>query len=278
MLKRFGSRSRRPKVRRPAWNVRLRKGRSPVARAEVRAMPGSTEENQLVQRYLPLVKTVVGRVAMTLPAHVDVEDLYSAGLVGLLKAIRNFNPKCGTALETYARLRIRGAVLDELRSMDWVPRSVHSKARKVQTVLSELEQSKGGIPTEEEMASALNIPLAEYQHWLAEIRPASFVCLDASLFDQDEDGSTQYESVADTRQEDPREDTSRREEVRIILSRLRQLPPVQQKVLALYYFEGLRLREIAEIFGLTESRICQIHSQAVVSIKAHLQRFDPCFA
>jgi RNA polymerase sigma factor for flagellar operon FliA len=202
----------------------------------------------LVERYVPLVKHVVGRLAMTLPPHVDGDDLYSAGLTGLLSAVRQYNPNAGTSFETYARLRIRGAVVDELRRMDWVPRSVHSKARKVQGVMHEIEQKKGRVATEEEMAKALKISLSEYRQWLDEIRPATFVCLDAAFNNECDDAVSQYESLGDVRQEDPLSGTFRREVSRLIAERLEQLPEMQRKVLALYYFEDMRLREIAEAF------------------------------
>jgi RNA polymerase sigma factor FliA len=240
--------------------------------------PGSPIEGDLVQQHLPLVKTVVARVAMTLPAHVDGEDLYSAGLTGLLNAVRHYNPRAGTSFETYARVRIRGAVLDELRRMDWVPRSVHTKARKVQAVMQQLEQAKGRPATEDEMACALRISVGEYQRWLDEIRPATFICLDAVHNSEAEDPVSQYESLADQRQEDPTDGAYRHELSRLISQRIQELPEMQRKVLALYYYEDMRLREIAEVFGLTESRICQIHSQAILNVKSYLQRFDPCFA
>jgi len=244
-----------------------------------RLKPGSAAEAELVEKHLPLVKTVVGRLAMTLPPHVDGDDLYSAGLAGLLSAVRQYDPEAGTAFETYARLRIRGAVLDELRRMDWVPRSVHSKARRVQAVMQEIEQRKGRVATEEEMAAALKISVTEYNEWIEEIRPATFVCLDAGFNNSEFDDSvSQYESLADPRQENPMDGAFRREVAKLIVERLNQLPEMQRKVLALYYFEDLRLREIAEAFGLTESRICQIHAQAILAIKAYLQKFDPYFA
>jgi len=246
--------------------------------AKRRIRPGSSMEEDLVERYLPLVKTVVGRLAMTLPPHVDGEDLYSAGLSGLLSAVRQYNPAAGTAFETYARLRIRGAVFDEFRRMDWVPRSVHTKARRVQGVMQTIEQKKGRPATEDEMAKALDIPVGEYRHWLEEIRPATLVCLDASFNNELDDSLSQYESLADQKQEDPMDGAFRREISRLISERLSQLPEMQRKMLALYYFEDMHLREIAEVFALTESRICQIHAQAILNIKSYLQKFDPYFA
>src|ERR1022692_1933824 len=135
-------------------------------------------ENALVQKYLPLVSAVMGRLAMTLPDHVDHDDLYSAGLIGLLQALRNYNPACGTSFETYARVRVRGAMLDELRRMDWVPRTIHEKTRRIKAVLGQLEQKLGKTPTEAQMAKAMNLPLKKYEELLDKVRPAAFVCLD----------------------------------------------------------------------------------------------------
>ncbi|MGA4645641.1 sigma-70 family RNA polymerase sigma factor [Limisphaera sp. 4302-co] len=229
-------------------------------------------EDALVQQYLPLVMNVLGRLAMTLPEHVDIEDLKSAGLVGLLQAVRNYDPTCGTSFETYARTRIRGAMLDELRRMDWVPRTVHEKARRVQEAMARLEQELGGSPTEAQVAAALGLTAEQYAKLLDEVRPAAFVCLDAAG-GEDECGAL-YDVVADPRSESPDELAARRELKQIILQRLREMPEIQRKVLAMYYVEDMRLREIAEAFGLTESRICQIHAQAILSLRAYLQRYE----
>lgn len=237
---------------------------------------GSQTEEAIVQQYLPLVKNVVGRLAMNLPNHAATEDLYSAGLVGLLSAIRRFNPRAGVPFETYARVRIRGAVFDELRKLDWVPRSVHEKTRKVEEVMRHLEQKKGRVPTELEMAKAMDLSLSEYEELLEQIKPATFICLDSMRSAEQEGQSSQHETIADSEQRDPSYQTSQRELAQIILRRLKQLPDTQKKVLALYYFEGLRLREIAEAFGVTESRISQIHSQAVIAIRAFLRRYESC--
>jgi RNA polymerase sigma factor for flagellar operon FliA len=237
--------------------------------------PGSDIENNLVEQYLPLVKAVVGRLAMTLPSHVNSDDLYSAGLVGLLNALRRFDFKGGSSFETYARVRIRGAVFDELRRLDWVPRSVHDKAKKVEQTIQLLSQRAGRVPTDLEVSKEMKLPLADYQDLLEEIRPASYICLDSVLNNDGENGGASYDVIADDSQTDPLVGTSMREMSSLIESRLQQLPEMQRKVLALYYFEDLRLREIAVAFGVTESRICQIHAQAILSIKALLQKQDP---
>ena len=229
-------------------------------------------ENTLVEQYLPLVRTVVGRIAMTLPAHVSTDDLNSAGLVGLLQAVRNFSTSGGASFETFARFRIRGAVLDELRRLDWVPRLVHDKARKIQNAMGELEQQLGKPPSEEQMARALGLSPADYRGWLDDIRPISFISLDAAPRSDGPEGATPHDNIADDSQEDPSESASRSELKELIAQRIEQLPKIQQKVMALYYFEDLRLREIAEAFGLTESRISQIHSQAILAIRSFIER------
>jgi RNA polymerase sigma factor FliA len=231
-----------------------------------------SDENALVEQYLPLVRTVVGRIAMALPAHVSADDLNSAGLVGLLQAVRNFSTSGGASFETFARFRIRGAVLDELRRLDWVPRLVHDKARKIQTALGDLEQRLGTPPSEEQMAHALGLSPDDYRTWLDDIRPITFISLDAAPRIDAPEGTTPHDSIADDSQDDPAESASRSELKELIALRIQQLPKIQQKVLALYYFEDLRLREIAEAFGLTESRISQIHSQSIVAIRSFIER------
>jgi RNA polymerase sigma factor for flagellar operon FliA len=243
-------------------------------RSNRRIVPGSIEEEELVREHLPLVKIVVGRLAMSLSPHADFDDLHSSGLVGLLHAARKYDPQVGSSFEAYACLRIRGAVLDELRRLDWVPRSVHGKARKVRAVMRELEQVKGALPTDAEMAGALKLSLVQYGKLLEEIRPATFVSLDSLPSSEAEEGRSRHEDINDETQETPTEVASRRELTNLIAGRIRELPKMQRQVLALYYFEDMRLREIGAVFGVTESRICQIHTQAILALRVFLKRHE----
>jgi RNA polymerase sigma factor for flagellar operon FliA len=233
--------------------------------------PGDASEEELVKQYLPLVKSVVGRIAINLPPHLDAADLHSVGMIGLLNAVRNYDPQANSCFEAYARLRIRGAVIDELRRMDWAPRSVHAKARKVQRAMDLLEQRLGRFATDAEMAGALEITVEEYHAWLDEIRPAAFVFLDAAHRNEDEEEATHHEVIHDPAQDDPFDHAARADLAERIAERIQRLPDLHRKVIALYYFEGLRLREIAEASGLCESRICQVHTQAILAIRTSLE-------
>jgi RNA polymerase sigma factor FliA len=222
-------------------------------------------ENELIQEYLPLVRKIVGRFARRLPPHVDVEDLYSAGTLGLLNAIRQFDPTVGTVFEGYATFRIRGAVLDELRSTDWAPRSMRATSREVNGVKRELEKEKGRAPSDEETAEALNIPLDQYQQVRDRIRSVTFVSLDA--MHRDEDGLEWKETIADPRQNLPSDELQRRQMTDIVMGR-DLLSTRQKKVLELRYFEDLQVRDIAAELGVSHSRVSQIHAEALLAIQS----------
>jgi RNA polymerase sigma factor for flagellar operon FliA len=206
----------------------------------------------------------------SLPAHLDVDDLYSVGLLGLIQAQRRFDPTHGVTFAAYAAMRVRGAVLDELRRVDWMSRTLRIKAKKLTDVISAFEQNAGRPATEAEIADELGISSEEYSILLDEVRPLSYVELDA-LAGDDEDSSL-HEVIADENQPNARDIALKQELIKLVVERLQMLPDMQRKILAMYYFENLRLAEIAKVFGVTESRICQIHTQAVLGLKAYIRK------
>ena len=234
------------------------------------AAPG-VPEHEFILRHLPLVKTVVGRMRVYLPPHLDAEDLHSVGLAGLMSAVRKYNPAHGNTFHGYAMLCIRGAVLDELRRMDWMPRSLRAKAKGLRDTLAGLESQQGRAVTEEEAAAALCMGLDEYRALLDEVRPISFVPIDGGA-DSDSESCDLHETIADDNQPLPGEALERRELLAVVADHIQRLPDMQRKVLALYYHEGMRLAEIAAVFDVTESRISQIHTQAVLALRAFVRR------
>ena len=228
-------------------------------------------EDEFLKAHLPLVRSVIERIKASLPSHVDADDLLSAGLVGLVLAARAFNPDQGASFTTYANLRIRGAVFDELRRMDWMPRRARTKAKQLKGTIGDLEQKLGRVASDEEAAGAMNLSPAEYADLLNEVRPITCLELDAAGADGDDDESNPHELVADASQESARNQLEKKEVLALMAARIEQLPDIAKKVLALYYFEELRLAEIAKVFGVTESRICQIHGQAIISLRAYMK-------
>ena len=237
---------------------------------------GHSEANEsaLIERNLSLVKTTVDRMRVYLPTALDLEDLYSVGFFGLAAAARKFDPAQGTPFIPYAILHIRGAVHDELRRMDWTPRTVRDKAKKFREALNHLEQQLGRPALEKEICAELAISMEQYDTLLEEIRPASFVPLDGEAFQENSDTISLHEIIADDTQTSGREQLEKKELLKLIVTQLQRLPDMPKKVLALYYIEGLRLAEIAAIFQVTEGRISQIHTQAVISLRAFIARHD----
>jgi RNA polymerase sigma factor for flagellar operon FliA len=230
----------------------------------------SLDERELIERYLPLVRNVVDRIKRNLPAQVDVEDLYSVGATGLIAAVKKYNPTQDSTFAAYATMRIRGAVLDELRRLDWCPRRARAKARKIKDVINEIEQSTGNPASGEEVQQRLGLSTREYNRWMEEVRPVTFVAIDGS--DDDRVGPSLHDVIADENNVLARDRMEHEELLQLVAQKIQQLPDMPRKILAMYYFENMRLAEIAAVFGLTESRICQIHSHTVLSLRASLQR------
>lgn len=221
-----------------------------------------TAREWLVVHYASLVKFVAGRLGAGLPRSVDTGDLVSAGVFGLMNAIDRFDPEQGASFETYAIPRIRGAILDGLRSLDWVPRSVRSRSRQIQEAIAELEHELSRAPTDEEIAAQLQIEVAELEKWLADVAAGSVGPLDHVAMD-----STPSHADALTQPGSALEEGELRDAMRVEISKL---PEREQAVLVLYYDDGLTLAEIGEALGVTESRISQIHAKAVLQLRSRL--------
>lgn len=231
---------------------------------------GEETHEELLKLYLPIVKSIVARIKINLPPHIEEADLNSVGLQGLIAALRKYDPLQKKSFGSYAAMRIRGAILDELRRMDWMPRNARTNFKKLRKVVEELEQKLGRPATEDEVRKEMNLTEKEYQSLMAEVRPISFLPLDHCTSADESEETNLYEIIPDDSLVAVTDKMEKDELIRLVAERIQQLPEVPRKVLAMYYYEDMRLAEIAAVFGLTESRICQIHSQAVISLRNYL--------
>ena len=234
--------------------------------------PSAVDEKDLIERYLPLVRNVVDRIKLNVPAHVDADDLYSVGITGLIAAVRKFDPEQGSTFASYAAMRIRGAIIDELRRMDWCPRRARARARKLKTAINDVEQKLGRAATDDEVRSSLGLEPKEYAKWVEEAKPVTFINIDQESEAEEGKGGTLHEFLADENDVTGRDNLEKEEFVQLLTQRIAELPDIPKKIIAMYYYENLRLAEIAAVFGLTESRICQIHAQTILGLRAYLQR------
>ena len=242
------------------------------------AFKGSASDKareHLIMHYAPLVKYVASRVATGLPASVEQADLVSYGMFGLIDALQKFEPGRGNKFETYAIPRIKGAIIDELRAMDWVPRSIRFKAREIEKAHSDLEAMLKRQPTEAEMAERLGISRSELHDVVSQISFVSVLALD-ELVSVGADRGEQV-SLIDTladRGIDPTQGVESQETRGLLAAAINELSEREKIVVTLYYFEGLTLAEIGEILGVTESRVCQIHTKAVGGLRGQLSEVD----
>jgi len=228
---------------------------------------------RLVLAYAPLVKYVAGRLGSGLPAHVDDDDLVSYGLLGLIGAIERFDIDRDIKFETYAITRIKGSIIDELRSMDWVPRSVRSRAREIERAIVELEHRVHRPPTDEEIAAHLGITDAEFHDSLTQISRSSVAALDELWTISSSGGDTVslIDTLQDPNADDPSTEMTRTEVREALAGAIGKLPDREKTVITLYYYDELTLREIGEVLGVTESRVSQLHTKAILRLKAKLQ-------
>ena len=228
---------------------------------------------RLVVAYSPLVKYVSGRMASGLPAHVEEADLISYGLGGLISAIERFELEREIKFETYAITRIKGAIIDELRSLDWVPRSVRARAREIERANSKLEHKLQRAPSDEEMAGELDLSVDEFQEALVQISNSTVAALDElwTVSDSSGDQVSLLDTLQDPDAPDPAQVMDATDMKDRVADAISRLPEREKLVVALYYYENLTLREIGEVLGVTESRVSQLHTKAVLRLKSRLQ-------
>ena len=224
----------------------------------------------LLENHLPLVRSIVGRMKRKLPSNVETEDLYSIGVTGLVAAARNYRPSRESSFTSYATTRIRGAIMDELRRMDWMSRATRSKAKRLGSAISKLEQEQGGSITQDSLCAEMHMTEGELADLLDEVRPVKFVSLDGVNEQSEQEDQSLHEIIPDDSCIAPLDALERKEVLSLLAQRMEQLPPVPKKILAMYYYENMRLSEIAACFGLTESRICQIHTQTVGLLRKYI--------
>lgn len=225
--------------------------------------------DRIIVHYSPLVKFVAGRVGAGLPNSVDSGDLVSAGVFGLIDAVEKFDPARGVKFETYAVPRIRGAIIDGLRQLDWVPRSVRSRAREVETAYTELEARHGRAPTDDELAAHLHLDHAELEKWLASIASTTVGPLDRALA-----AGADPRPITGDMPDSPAAQVEDDEVRRLVRAEVRRLPERERMVMSLYYDEGLTLAEIGSVLGVTESRVSQIHTKAVLQLRSRMAATD----
>jgi RNA polymerase sigma factor for flagellar operon FliA len=235
---------------------------------DYKAKGGQSLRDRLIVHYSPLVKFVAGRVGAGLPRSVDQADLVSYGIFGLIDAIEKFEPERGFKFETYAINRIKGAILDELRALDWVPRSVRSRAREIERSLAELEHREQRSVSDDELAKHMGKDLDNLRGDLAEISTLGLVALDEVL--GPESSSSLSDMISDRSGMSPEAAFQKEETRRLLADAINRLPERERLVLTLYYFEGLTLAEIGDVLSVTESRVCQIHAKSVMSLRNRL--------
>ncbi len=229
------------------------------------------QKDALIREYAPLIKFVAQKIAARLPPSIEIDDLISAGSIGLMDAIDKWDPTRDNKFKTYAEFRIRGAILDELRSQDWVPRSVRDKAKALDRAIANLELSMGRAPTDEEISAKLNMPIEEFYQLINQVRPVSLLSIDDQPTFSDSDKKSIANLLEGAKSHNPFNQLNTKAVKDVVARAIEELPERQRLVLSLYYFEDLNLKEIGQVLRVTESRVSQLHAQAVVRLRAKLQ-------
>jgi len=254
-----------------AIEVRMITSEITAAKSEAPSRPKSRDE--LILEHLPQVKLIAKRMQKGLPVSVSLDDLISSGVVGLIAAVDRYDPKQDVKLKTYAEYKIRGAILDSLRVMDWAPREKRKHARLIDAATSDLEKEHCRTPSEEEVANKLGLPVEEYQEWLTETHGLLIGSLDTQH--TQENGKDLLSYLPGSSEEWPSELFEQAELKRFLADCIENMPPIERTVLGLYFYQEMTLRDIAKILDLHESRISQLKSQAIARLKARLQVYWP---
>jgi len=229
-----------------------------------------TNKDKLVSEYSPLIKFIAQKIAVRLPSNIELDDLISAGVIGLMDAIDKYDPTRDNKFKTYAEFRVRGAILDELRSQDWVPRSVRDKAKLLDKTVIHLEAELGRVATDDEVAVALNMSLEEFHELVHQVRPVSLLSIDEAQSFSNVDKKSILNLLEGTRLNNPFVQLNMKTVKDVVTTAIEELPERQRLVLSLYYYEDLNLKEIGKILRVTESRVSQLHAQAVTHLRARL--------
>lgn len=227
--------------------------------------------DQLIMDYAPLIRFVAQRISARLPSNIDIDDLISAGVIGLMDAIEKYDPSRDNKFKTYAEFRIRGAILDELRSQDWVPRSVRDKAKRIEKTYAELEQKFGRAVSDEELSGALGINLEEYYEMIAKVKAVTLLSIDEISGTSQHDRKSLLECLESVGTKNPFTQLKSKGVKELLVRNIEELPEKQKLVLSLYYYEDLNLKEIGRILEVTESRVSQLHTQAVEKLRSKLK-------
>ncbi len=227
---------------------------------------------RIIVEHTSLIRFIVNRIALRLPAHIDLDDLHNTGVIGLMDAVEKYDPKKNCKFKTYAEFRIKGAILDQLRSLDWVPRSIRQKGRRLDQAYAEIEQQLGRPASEQEVAHSLGIELEEFHFLLNQVRGTSMINLDELRWASDTDTPAHGGEVfQDVNAENPYASLKARELRQAVSESISLLPEKQRLVISLYYYEDLNMKEIGEVLRITESRVCQVHTKAIARLHSKLR-------
>jgi RNA polymerase sigma factor FliA len=231
------------------------------------------ERERLILEHLPQVRLIARRIRDRLPENVSLEDLVSAGIVGLIAAVDQYDPAHNVKLKTYAEHKIRGAILDSLRGLDWAPRQRRKKAKQIEFAISRAEQRLHRAPGEEEIAAEMGVDLDEYHRWLVDVQGINIGSLEYN--GEDSEGKSLLEYLSDDQDQLPSRIVERTQLEQLLADAIRKIPTMERTVLGLYYTEELSLREIAQVVDLHESRISHLKSQAILRLRAEMERIWP---